>query len=366
MTMKFRSGPNKTTRAIFARFFAVLTILGLAFSSLPIRNALAVGVLSTPRDYLSRQQADVASGITHQVFFTTVSSVTGGASAKITLQFPDADDGKWCRTAGTDLVVTGIANPTGATESATTLPGGSVTASCTQGSGGSSFDKIIVANFTTLSATTKYGVQIAQAGSPTALLGTAASAGNDIQVLVTTTNNSSVDIDSGTLAMSLITNDQVAVSATVNPTLTVVLSANTASLGTLDTGHINQAGITSQVTTNGANGYASLVNYNATLTSGSNTIQDVPGSTLAIGNEGYGAASSQSGNTIAQWNPTACSTTTSTTNLTALSTSFKSFASASAPVSAQTTTLCFGAGVSGTTKAGSYTSTSTLVTTGKF
>ncbi len=353
---------TKSQRIRLSRWTALIGVLSLLVCSYPINNAFAVGTLSTPRVYLSRQIADLASGLQLEVFFTTVSAVSSGG--KVVIIFPSGanHNTKWCRTTGSDLVATGITNPTGATESASALTSSSsFSTACSQ-----TPDTITISNVAALSGTTKYGVRIAQAGSPTALLGTTSAAANDIQVTVKTQTGASADVDSGTVALSIISNDQVAVSATVNPTLTVVLSANTASLGTLDTGHINQAGITSQVTTNGANGYASLVNYNATLTSGSNTIQNVPGSTLAIGNEGYGASSSQSGNTIAQWNPTSCATTTSTTNLTALSTSFQSFASASAPVSAQTTTLCFGAGVSGTTKAGSYTSTSTLVTTGKF
>lgn len=344
------------------RAASILALMATLLFSFPLYPSFA-GTLTTPRDYLSRQQANVSTGIQHEVFFTATNAVSGGAGInKVILQFPDADDTKWCRTAGTDLTITGIANPTGATESATILPG-TLTGACTQGSGASSYDKITVSGVNDLSAATKYGVRIAQ--NTTAILGTATSAANDIQVTVTT-NNGTSDVDSATLAVSLITSDQVAVSATVTPTLTVALSSTTAALGTLSTSNINQAGITSTVTTNAASGYASLVKYDATLTSGSNTIANTAGGTIVAGTEEYGASSSQSGNTITQWSPTSCATTATTSNATALSTSFQSFASASAPVSSEATTLCFLAGIAVTTKPGSYTSTSTVVTTAKF
>lgn len=359
---KNRSLLTKQSRASLLRVFAVVLIGSVVLFSLPLPRVQA-GTLTTPRDYLSTQKANTSTGVQHEVFFTAANAVNGGAGVnKVILQFPDADDTKWCRTVGTgDLTVTGIANPTGGSETATSLPG-TLTGACTQGSGASSYDKITVSGVNNLSAT-KYGVRIAQ--NTSTVLGTAASAGNDIQVTVTT-NNGTSDVDSGTLATSLISDDQIAVSATVTPTLTVSLSGNTAALGTLSTSNVNQAGITSTVTTNAASGYASVVKYGATLTSGSDTVADTSGGTIVAGTEEFGASSSQSGNTIAQWSPTSCATTATTSNATALSTSYQSFASASAPVSSQAATLCFLASIAVTTEPGSYTSTATLVTTAKF
>ncbi len=330
----------------------------------PLQPASAA-TLSTSRDYLNREIADLASGLQHEVFLTTVGAVSGGAGInKVILVFPDADDGKWCRTAGTDLVATGIANPSGgATETATILPG-TLTAACTQGAGASSYDTITVSGVNNLSATTKYGVRIAQAGSPVGLLGTATAAANNIQVTVKT-NNGTSDIDTGTVALSLITNDQVSVTATVTPTLTVVLSANTVALGTLATGTVTQGSITSTVTTNASGGYVSQVKYNNTLTSlASDTIADA-GGTITNGTAGFGASTSATSQGIATIT-TACSSGAGTFNASSLTTAFQTFASAAAAVSSDATTLCFLATISGTTPAGSYSSTSTLVTTGRF
>lgn len=361
---------KKRQLRLFRGFLTIAALVGIAVVTFPVPHVSAVGVAGTPRDYLSRQQADISSAIQHEVFFTTATAVSGGVGAnKVILVFPDGDDGKWCRTAGTDLVATGIANPTGGgtTEGATVLPGSLSGTACTQGSGSSSYDTITVNGVNNLSATTKYGVRIAQAGSPVGLLGTAAAAANSIQITFKT-NNGSADVDSATFAVSLVTSDQVAVSGTVNPTLTVSLDTNTAALGTLAAATVSQAGIVSTVTTNAGNGYISMVKYNNTLTStvGGYTIPDTSGGTIVAGTSEFGASSSQTGNTIAVWNPTACSSTGSTSNATALTAALQDFAVKATAASAEATTLCLLASVVGTQQSGTYQSTLTVVTTARF
>lgn len=358
-------------RSILQRSIAALSILSLMYFWFPPRMADATGTTTTNRIFLNRQQQGLTSGEQFQIFFTTQNGVSGGAGInKVKIQFPNdgADTGKWCATAGTgDLVVTGITDPTGATETATVVAGASMTAACTTTGG----DLITISGLNNLNPTTKYGVQVAQkASSPSTLLGTGTNTSPTVTTFTITTNNGTSDVDSGSGYTTLISNDQLAVTATINPVITVTLSGNSAGLGTLDTGHVNQAGITSTVVTNAPTGYVSLVNYGATLTSGSFTIQDAPSTTLAIGAEGYGVSTSQSSQTITQWNPTSCATTTSTSNILKLQTAFQKFASSSSPANGSATgdqtTLCFMAGISTSTKPGSYTSTSTLVTTARF
>lgn len=353
---------------ILQRLTAALSILSLVFFWFPLKMADALGTTTTNRVYLNRQLQGLTSGEQFQVFFTTQGAVSGGNHTnKVILTFPNdaQNNGKWCATAGTgDGVVTGITNPTGATETATAITTDtSFAVTCTQ-----SPDTFTVTGINNLSATTKYGLQIAQkASSPSSLFGTGTDTSPTITAFTIKTNNGTSDVDSGTGYVTLISNDQLAVSATINPVITVTLSGNSAALGTLDTGHVNQAGITSQVTTNAPTGYVSLVNYGATLTDASlDTIADASGTTLAIGAEGYGVSTSMSGQTITVWSPTACSTTTSTSNILKLLTTFQKFASKGAPANAETTTLCFMAGISSSTKPGSYSSTSTLVTTARF
>ncbi|RJO59459.1 hypothetical protein C4546_02070 [Candidatus Parcubacteria bacterium] len=350
-------------RKNFGRYsIAILSVLALIwqFSAPRVANA---GTMTVLRMYLNRQQADVATGVQFEVFFTPVTNVSGGSGANsVIFVFPNTanHNTKWCRTVGTgDLVITGITDPTGGSETATALPGTTKTGACTQ-----TPDTFTISGVDNLTAGTKYGFRVAMASST--VIGTTSAAANDIQVTVKT-NNGSGDIDTGTLALSIIAADQVSVTATVTPTLTVTLSGTSAALGTLTTANVNQAGIDSTVTTNAGGGYISMVKYNNTLTSGaSDTIDDTSGGTIVAGTEEFGASSSDSGNTIAQWSPAACSTTATTSNATALTTAFQSFASSSTPVSSEAITLCFLASVSGTTPAGSYTSTATLVTTAKF
>ncbi len=312
--------------------------------------------LTTPRDYLNRQKASLTSGVQHEIFFTPATNVSGGAGTNVvTLTFPDGDN--WCATAGSDLTVTGITDPTGASESATSLPG-TLSGACAQ----AAQDTLTITGVDDLTAATKYGVQVAD-GS-TAKLGTPA-AGNDLKVTITT-NNGSSDVDSGTYAVSIISDDQVVVSAVVDVTLSVSLNTNSINLGTLSTSNVNQGGVTSTVSTSAAGGYISLAKYGATLTSGSDTIPDTTGGTIVAGTSEFGASSSDSGNTIGVWSPAACSTTATTSNATALSTTFKAFASNTVAVTNEATTLCFLASTSATQAPGTYTSTSTLVTTARF
>ncbi len=322
-------------------------------------TVVSAATLTTPRNYLSRQQAGLTTGVTMQVFFTTATAVSGGAgNNRVILVFPNdaANNTKWCKTNSGTITPTGIANPTGATETATSLPG-SLAGTCTQ-----TPDTFTITGVNDLSSATKYGVQIV--GNSSAI-GTG-DAANSIKVTVKT-NNGSTDIDTATLALSLIANDQVTVSATVDPTLTVALSGNTAAIGTLSTSNVNQASITSTVSTNATGGFVSLVKYDATLTSGSNTIPDESGGlTIVAGTSEYGASTDDTTSVDLATTSNSCATGTGPMNATALSTTFKIFASESAAATLDATILCFAATTSATQAPGTYQSIATLVTTAKF
>lgn len=350
----------KTHRLVqIRRVVAGVAIAALAFTN--VQMAVAA-TLTTPRIYLNRQKINLgaADGVQYDVFFTVVTGITNG---KVKINFPTDntnDDTKWCRTAGSDLVVTGIANPAGATETATALPG-TLAGSCSQS------DDQIVVTFTGAVSAGKYGVRIAN-GS-TAKLGTGAGTPprNDVKVTLQTTTSGDVVQDSSTLAISLISDDQVLVSALVDVTLSVSLDVNSIALGTLSTANVYKGAATTTVSTSAANGYISLVKYDQTLTSTTGaTIGGVVGGTIAAGESEYGAASSQSGNTIGQWSPASCTTGASTSNAYSLSTTFQDYASKSTAATNDATTLCIMAGISGTQAPGTYTSTATLVTTARF
>ncbi len=172
------------------------------------RPAMA-GSLNHLRDYVSRQQANLTSGERHQVFFSPITSLPGSSNT-VVYQFPDADDGSWCRGAGSDLVVVGITDPEGATEGATALPG-TLTGACTIGSGTGSFDTITITGVGPLTAGTVYGWSASDGSS--AKLGTPPPA-QGIMVTLSTTNGVST-VDTETFFISVTTNDQVLVTATV-------------------------------------------------------------------------------------------------------------------------------------------------------
>jgi len=343
----------KKLKKLSITLFMAAFVVGMLFPA----GIAKAGTLETVEDHMNRQKASETSGISHNIVFTVPAGNTG-TEAEVHLIFDDDDDdGLWCATAG---AITAAGSTTYA---ANALPG-TLAASCAQGAGGSSYDTLTVTGVTNLSASTEYGVLLTDTGA--GALGTPA-ASTDGNITVQTRDSGQAVIDSQQLAVDIITDDQIAVSADVPPTITVTLSANSIDLGTLSTGLVSQAGITSTVTTNASNGYSSQVLYDTTLTNAaSDTINDAAGGTIVAGTEEFGVSTSDTGEDITTWSPAACSDTGSTSNATALSTSLQTFAGASSAVSSEATTLCFLASITGTTEAGTYTNTVTVVTTGLF
>ncbi len=339
---------RKSWRARLIACLAVaLTILvSVPFQVLPVRAAS----LTTAYIRMSRQQADVTSGISLTAFWKPASTAT---EAKFQIIFPDADDGLWCRTNGSlTFATTTLDSASSPTASAGT---------CTAGTGASSYDTF---DFTTadLTPATLYGVVIT---GNTAAIGTGA-AGAHVTTMKTRTVTPT-DIDTLNVSLRTIADDQISVTATVDPILTVTLSTTTSvSLGTLDTSNVNQVSMTSTVVTNAPNGYVSTVLYDVTLTSGSNTIPDATGGTIAPAGSEFGASTDDTTSVDLSTTSNSCATGTGTYNATALTTSPQVFGSLGAATASAVTTLCFVAGSSATQQAGTYTSTVTLVTTGKY
>lgn len=90
----------------------------------------------------------------------------------------------------------------------------------------------------------------------TAALTTASSATNNNTGTVITQTTGGVANDTGNYATATVTNDQIAVTATVNPTFSFSLSSNTAALGALSTANpIASSAINASVSTNAYKGY---------------------------------------------------------------------------------------------------------------
>ncbi len=186
--------------------------------------------------------------------------------------------------------------------------------------------------------------------------------------------------DTGTMAVDIITNDQITISATVDPTITFTLidasaSDNAIGFGTLTTGAARYANaastgsasdisaVTMTVATNASSGYV-LSYLGDTLKSGSDSIavatisgdaDGTPGSAqFATGYTTNGSSTITAGyeNASNNWNYVANTTTT--------------IVSRTTPTSTETIGGHYLANIAGNTPAGAYSTTVTYIATGTF
>ena len=381
MTKKF----FKLSSAILA----LALIFGLA------GKIVFAATLTTIYDRLSDVEENQTANVNHYIVFTPATTVDPGDSeySILKLQFPDADDGTWCATAGTDLTVTAITE-----DSSTALPG-TLSGVCTQGSGASSYDTIYICSTGTQNAWnagTKYGVKIAD--GTTGKLGTPTAA-NNIKVSVTSGTHAtacgdpSSSTDTGSFALSVLSDSTVGVSATIDPMLTFSISDLAIGFGTFssttkryttadETGSTSAPGngeatvLTIQTNApNGAlisgrskgNGTGVEGNGSAGLyksSSPTNLIAAAASSAVSTGTEGYGIYLKNVTNTTGTLSIDEGFDDDSVSDV-AVSTTNQTLASASAEVDA-TVDLVGVAAIASTTPAGSYADVLTLTGTGKF
>lgn len=374
---------------ILIKSVSALTILAILITFLPPVFQSRGATLTTIYDRLSTVEQSQTAGVDHYVVFTTTGAVSGGTNSVLVLQFPDADDGLWCRTAGTDLTVAGITE-----DSATALPG-TLSAKCTQGSGADSYDKIYVcaSGSNTWSAGTKYGVSIkdgtiGKLGTPTAA--------NNIKVTATTGTAASctdpTPVDTADFALSILSDATVAVSATVDPLISFSISDTTIGFGTLSSSSVrwatsDETGSTSEpgagnptqvsVSTNAPNGAIisarSKGNGNGAEGNGSaglyksssptKLIAAVASSSVSAGLEGYGLYVKNVGSNLTA----ASGFDNNGSGDLAISTTSQTILSASAPLSSNNTAdIALKASVAGSTTSGIYSDVIYLTATGKF
>lgn len=179
--------------------------------------------------------------------------------------------------------------------------------------------------------------------------------------------------DSGTAAVDIITDDQVVVTATVQPTLTFAISDNTIEFGNLSSSSATYAddsagnsteteAHTLSASTNAAGGYSITINGN-TLTDGLKTIDAIGASNTAssTGTEQFGVRFTASGGSGSVSAPYAASGFAFDTS------AFPDEVAASTVPSATTTySARYLANIAATTEAGSYSATLTYIATGSF
>ncbi|MFA5413204.1 MAG: hypothetical protein WC348_01545 [Patescibacteria group bacterium] len=204
---------------------------------------------------------------------------------------------------------------------------------------------------------------------------TNSTAGNDKLMAIATTTAADAEIDAGTLALSIISEDQVTVTATVNATFTFTISSSSCALGTLSTSNVQTCSVTLTTSTNAVGGYtttvvgtatgAELVHANLT-----DNIDNATGIEVNAGSEEFGIGTSDSGVDIVTESDCAGADGGAAADAESIDTvgdnTAASVASAAGPVSGDATTACFAASIAGSTVAGSYTATTTFISTGTF
>ncbi len=202
-----------------------------------IISTTQAATLSAVYLFLSRLKVNLtgASGQEVEMILAidTASAIPSGGT--ITIDFPDAEDGMWCRTTGSLTTVSqgsSAADQSGSNwQIDTGLPnsGTALSAVCTQGSTGTT-DRITISNVGALTAGTTYGVKVSNG---VGLLGTDDTQGE--HVITVSANSAGVPIDSKSFKVYLVTDDVVVVTATVStiPSVNCSISANAVNLGTL-------------------------------------------------------------------------------------------------------------------------------------
>ncbi len=304
---------------------------------------------------LDRLTASTTTGGTVCVKMTT----TAGTDAKLKVTFPS---GFTVNSTASNWTVTTTNLPAGASA----MPGiGTATAVSSQ---------VVTFPITDISSnSTLYCFNFAASSTLTNH-----TAGNDKTGSISVTTSGDVEIDGGNYALSIISNDQVTVTATVPATFSLALGTNTQALGTMSTGSVSSgSGVSVTVSTNAANGWIGWVKsanaaLNSTVTGDAigttGTVNDSP-STLSAGTEGYvlDADLTTDGGSGGTVTIDAEYLGADTSSGGTLSTTFQEFVTADGPANGDVVTLIPRAAISGLNQAATdYSDTLTIVAAGNF
>lgn len=339
---------------------AMLTAM-VAFNAAFSSTAFALTYLTKPSVILTNMNSGGASSII--VEFTTSGSNTGTNGSLVFSGWTGAGGTGTVATAQTVGNTLGGTNCTTITGASSDLPG-SPTAAGTAGTG-----TIAITDASPLVASTSYCYVLT---------------GNAITANPTATGQTSVAVTAGSdtatnVAIDIISNDQVVVSATVPPTFTLALSGNTDSF----TGNLSSSattgttGITATVNTNAKNGwylFGSDANTGLHSVTQSKTIASTtPGSngTLSNGAEGYvtglPAAGITEGSGAGTTSATAAYASSGAGNGSGLDTTERQIATSNGTANGAIVTVKEYATISSTTPAATdYSDTITLVGAGSF
>lgn len=319
--------------------------------------------LTTLSDTMSRLMISTASN--HEISFVTPTGVGAGEKIKVTFSDNFASGLNSVDYLDMDLEDDGADLTLAAT--CTTTTWGAVVAtrtitftSCTGAIAASSTVKVKVGTNATEPTT-----------GDTQIVNPSGAGSNTISIATTTSGD--VNIDTGALAVPIMTEDQVTVSATVDPSITSSLNASTCSLGTLTDTSTGFCSYINTVNTNAGSGYAATI-ISADTTgrlcspSPGTCTNNIPveggDSVVTQGTSEYGAGTSRAGQTLAQY--TTCANNNNQPATPLSDTVAKQYASATGPVSSHQTTVCHAATIAGSQASGNYSHTVTSITTGTF
>ncbi len=326
----------------------VLAMSMFQFSVSPTKAA----ALTSISDTMSRLKAGTASN--HSIQFTTPSgadeneTITVTFSADFTMGSVDYTD---IEVKDDGVSLTDAANCLGTEKAGIAVAGQVVTITICAGDGGAIAPNSVV----------------------TILIGTNASGGDAQITNGPADDDDTVSIagtfgDTGTIVVDIITDDQIVVTATVDPTFTFTISSNTCALGTLTTGSVSTCGYTLAVGTNANNG--AVITIQA-ISDGTNAylnrdgapdtyITDIPEDSLVTaGSEGYGIAVTAGSGWTEEGNFNDDDTPIPSIVTNILSTS--------GPIlSSVTSTITHRAAISALTEAGTYSQTVQYIATGTF
>jgi hypothetical protein len=345
------------------KIYSLILVGLLVFAFIPKTQAAALSTLS---DTMTRIKVSQYSN--HTIQFTSPTGVA--ASATIIITFPNAGSANDfvgqsgidytdvdVKDDGTDVALLGSPSGTtwGAAFSGTYLNVLTLTNGSTAVAGGSVIN-IEIGNHATFGTTGDR-----QMANPN-------SAGSKTITIAGTFG------DTGNIAVPIATEDQVVISASVDPSISFQISSNTAALGTLTTGAVASAtAITLTMGTNAASGYVVTIQDEGSGSSDGLYKSSAPqklidsGSVdpLTAGTEGYGVkgvSGTGSPTIVAPY------LTSNADGVGALQRTPQNFCTYSGPTGAtnQTATLTVKAAIGASTPAGSYADTITLIMTGNF
>jgi hypothetical protein len=351
-------------RAILASLILLLAIIPY----LQLRNDVQAAALVTLSDTLTRLDNSVVSS--HDILFTLPAAETFDATQTITYDFDeDAGTPKWA-VDGAGTVVGDLDFNDGTERTVVDVDG-----DCT-GHAGADDVVIGINDATGVVTVTACGSMTSSGAAATVNLEYGTAAGGTNRVTNPAATGSTVlaidhasGTNTGSLAVPIMTDDQVTVSATVDPSITSALSATTCTLGTLVTSAINTCNYTNTVTTNAGSGYSSTIVEDGDLrTAGADTIDDETGdSDVDQGTEEYGVSSNDTtgAQDIVDTDGSGCDGTDPEA-ASAITGTAQEYADNTGAVSSEVTTLCHAASIIGTTPAGSYSHIVTHITTGTF